>query len=152
MRSTRSDSISTAIDAMKAAGEPLPQWPSHLRKRDVDAPYWDAIVRSRARSEWAAVDLVIAAQLARCQADIETQSMMLDAEGATLENARGTIVANARTTVVEQLARRQLALMRCLNLASVVSGDKSTIATKRKTERDATATREALEDEDLLAT
>jgi hypothetical protein len=63
---------------------------------------------------------VVAGQLARCQADIEHESKLLDDESSVLENARGTMVMNPRVSVLEQLARREMALMRTLRMGGAV--------------------------------
>jgi hypothetical protein len=63
--------------------------PAHVRLRDGDEPFWIGIMKSRARDEWSPADLVVAAQLARCQADIEHQSSLLDGESMVTENKRG---------------------------------------------------------------
>ena len=49
------------VDAAKPPIDP----PAHVRLRDGDRPFWDGIVRARARDEWCESDLVVAAQLAR---------------------------------------------------------------------------------------
>lgn len=82
-RKKRSDSAAAAIDAMVNAARPLPSIPGHVRLRAEDLPFWEGVVRARARDEWTDADLVVAAQLARCQHDIERESEAL--EGGYLE-------------------------------------------------------------------
>ena len=120
--------------------------------RDGDRPFWDSIVRARSRDEWTPADLVIAAQLARAQADIEFESKQLDLEGSVVENARGTQVMNPRVTVLEQLARREMALMRTLQMGGSARGRKEDVLKQRTLEHQARAAKESLADEDLLAT
>lgn len=148
---TPGTSVETIVQAMTdAAAGPL-EPPAHVKLRDGDAPFWAGIVCARARSDWPAVDLVVAAQLARCQADIERESMALDAESTVLTNARGTQVANPRVMVLEQLARREMALLRTLRMGGRAAGDPRDDAGRRKAQADAAAIRESLEDEELLA-
>jgi hypothetical protein len=148
---TPGTSVETIVQAMAdAAAGPL-EPPAHVKLRDGDAPFWAGIVCARARSDWPAVDLVVAAQLARCQADIERESMALDDESTVLTNARGTQVANPRVMVLEQLARREMALLRTLRMGGRAAGDPRDDAGRRKAQADAAAIRESLEDEELLA-
>ena len=148
----RADSSDSAVKAMvDAAAGPLPP-PDFVLMRACDAPFWAAIVCARARDEWAPADLVVAAQLARCQADIERESTLLYSEGSVLTNEHGTLVCNARVSVMEQLARREMALMRSLRMGGRASGDASKDATRRKIQRQAEGAREELADEELLAT
>ena len=68
-----------------------------------------------------------------------------------MENARGTQIMNPRHSVLEQLSRRQLALMRSMKIAGAMVGPaKEDLLKMRRAERDAEAVREELE-EDLLA-
>lgn len=151
-RKPRSDSAQSAIQAMVAVALPELEAPSYVRMPEEARPFWSAIIASRARDEWAKNDLVVAVQLARCQLDIERESLMLENEGSVMENQRGTPIMNPRHAVLEQLARREMALMRALGMnAASGSKDRSSQQAARKTERQAAAVRETLEEDDLLA-
>ena len=150
-RKPRSDSASAAIDAMVNASKPLPDIPAHVRLDKRHIPFWDGIIRARARSEWIETDLVVAAQLARTQFDIEKEAETLEAEGSVIENQRGAPVMNPRHAVLEQLARREMALMRSLRLAGVATGDRRDLEKTRKIQRQAESVREELAEDDLLA-
>lgn len=146
------NTVDSVIKAMANAAAPEFDPPAHVRVREKDRPFWSSIMASRARDEWSKTDFVVAAQLARCQADIETESVALDIEGSVVENFRGTMVMNPRHSVLEQLARRELALMRTLCLTGVASRPaKEDLLKARKAERTAAGVRNEIEDEDLLA-
>jgi hypothetical protein len=148
-RKPRSDSAASAIQAMVAASLPPLEPPEHVALRPQDRPFWAGIMRSRARAEWSETDMIVAAQLARCQADIESESARLDAEGAVIENQRGTPIMNPRHSVLEQLARKELALMRAITLVVATRGRDQ--AATRRTESAAREANAALADEELLA-
>ncbi len=93
--------------------------------------------------------MIVAAQLARCQADIESESARLDAEGAVIENQRGTPIMNPRHSVLEQLARKELALMRAITLVVATRGRDQ--AATRRTESAAREANATLAGEELLA-
>lgn len=151
-RKPRSDSASAAIDAMVNASKPLPDIPAHVRLDKRHIPFWDGIIRARARSEWIETDLVVAAQLARTQFDIEKEAETLEAEGSVIENARGTPVMNPRHAVLEQLARREMALMRALRITGAAAGiDPRDLAKQRSLERQSRDTKEEMLEDDLLA-
>jgi hypothetical protein len=150
-RKTRSDSAKAAIEAAIAAASPLPQAPAHVKLRDCDHPFWENIIRSRARNEWSDSDLIVAAQLARCMADIETESQTLYGEGSVIENQRGTPVMNPRHAVLEQLARREMALMRSLRMTGSATGDQRDLEKARKMQREAEKVNQELAENDLLA-
>lgn len=136
---------------MVAASSPPPAVPGHVRLRETDLPFWDGIVRARTRDEWSAADLVVAAQLARCQYDIERESILLDDEGTVVVNDRGTQIANPRVSVLEQLARREMALLRTLRMGGAAAGgDKRDLEKARTIQRQSEALREELAD-DLIA-
>ena len=151
MKRTRCDSAASAVKAMvNAALPPLPL-PEHVQLREGDQPFWDGVLRARARDEWTEADLVVAAQLARCQADIEHEQRLLNAEGSVIENAKGTQIMNPRVTVLEQLSRREMALMRTLRMGGRIAGDTRDQLGKRALERKAHQIRTELEDDGLLA-
>jgi hypothetical protein len=151
-RKTRSDSATAAIDAMVNASRPLPDVPAHVRLEKTHMPFWDGIIRARARSEWIETDLIVAAQLARCQYDIEKESEILQSEGSVIENAKGTPVMNPRHGVLEQLARREMALMRALRITGAAAGiDPRDLAKQRNLERQSRDTKEEMLEDDLLA-
>lgn len=153
MKRTRATSAENAVKAAVAVAKGPPVAPDHVRLRDGDGPFWDGILRARARDEWGESDLVVAAQLARCQHDIETESEALDGEESVLTNARGTQVMNPRITVLEQLARREMALMRTLRMGGRAAGDPRDEAGRRRAQRQAEdVKKEIAEEDDLLAT
>ena len=151
MKRVRATSAEAAVKAMLDVAKGPPAVPRHVSLRRKDRPFWDGVIRARARDEWTDSDLVVAAQLARCQADIEAESCLLDAEGSVLLNARGTQVVNPRVTVLEQLARREMALMRTLRLGGRVAGDSRDEATRRRLQRQAEDLRKELAEDELLA-
>lgn len=150
-RRTRADSVASAVKAaVDAAKGPL-QCPAHVRLRPEDRPFWDGILRARTRDEWTESDLVVGAQLARVQRDIEVESLALEAEGSVLENFRGTMVMNPRASVLEALARREMAFMRTLRMGGAAAGPAKHVVERRKTARTAEAIRADLEEDALLA-
>ncbi|HMO49367.1 MAG TPA: TerS protein [Rubrivivax sp.] len=140
-----------AVKAMLDAAMAPVDVPKHVRLRPEDRPFWQAIIRARARDEWTPPALVVAAQLARCMADIEAESEQLQAEGTVVSNDRGTRLANPRAGVLDLLGRRQLALMRALHMTGSHVGDSRREATRRKLQRQAEQLRGELGDDDLLA-
>src|SRR6478736_1745075 len=133
----KSDTAEGAIRAMKNAAQPELEPPSHVRLRAEDRPFWSGILRARARDDWDTHDLVVVAQLARTQRDIEVESLHLENEGTVVENQRGTQVMNPRVTVLEQLARREMALMRTLRMGGKVAGNARDLAGARVVEKNA---------------
>jgi len=146
-----SATAAAAVRAMVGAATDLPDPPAHCRLRDGDRPFWDGIVRARTRDDWSEADLVVAAQLTRCQADIERESETLDAEGTVAMNERGTLVCNPRVSVLEQLARREMALMRTLRMGGVARGDARDGVGEVKLQRQSEKLRKELEGDELLA-
>jgi len=131
---------------MVKAALPLPEVPKHVTLRKGDRPFWEGIVRARARDEWTESDLVVGAQLARCQHDIEREQQALDAESSILENARGTKVMNPRVSVLEQLARREMALLRALRMGGTIPA--RDLNDRRRVEREAARVRAEVVTED----
>ena len=146
----RADSADAAIKAMANAAKADLAPPTYVVLTKSALPYFDAVVRARARDEWEECDLVVAGQLAQCMADMADEDAQLRIEGKVVKNEKGTQVMNPRTTVLEQLARREMALMRTLRMGGRVAGDTRDLVGARKVERQSRKVRKELED-DLLA-
>ena len=135
---------------MVNASLPVLAVPVHVTLSDAALRFWGGITRARAREEWREVDLVVAAQLARCQADIERESALLDDEGTLIDNGRGTKIENPRNRVIQCLEQREMALMRTLLIGGKAAADPRTLAGARKTEAMARKAFAEIDDE-LLA-
>lgn len=115
MARKRADSITQAVTATQAAISGPIHPPAHIKLRDCDYPFWDAIVLARAADTWNEADLAHAANLARCQADIVRLQGEIEKEGDTVTSARGLPVVNPKHTLVETLSRRAVSLSRALH-------------------------------------
>jgi len=149
-RKTRADSATAAINAAKNAASPDLRPPPHVQLSASAEPYFADIVRARAREEWNEHQLTIAVQLAECMAEQEEVRAELVVEGRVTTNERGTRVANPLVSISEQLARRQMALGRSLQMIGRATGDPRTPTAKRKLEANARGLRKEVEQEDDL--
>ena len=113
---TRSDSAAGAVRAMSSAVAGAIEPPAHIHLRDGDLPFWESIVTARARHNWDTADLEIAANLARCKADIERLHVEIDGEGDIIDNQRGTPIVNPKHSLLETLSRRAVALSRMIHI------------------------------------
>ena len=77
--------------------------------------------RARVKDSWNTVDLQHAANLARCQADIERIQQEILIEGDTLTNDRGTVVLNPKHSLLETLSRRSIALSKHIQVHAVAT-------------------------------
>lgn len=150
-RSIRSDSTKGKAAAVKSAVEPVLSPPSHIKLRDADLPFWESIIRARARDTWTDVDLAKAANLARCQADIERIQSEIDAETDIVINSRGTQIVNPKHSLLETLTRRELALSRAVHVhAEATTGKSEDAAKKLQVEREAVKSVTAVEGDGLI--
>lgn len=150
MTKGRSDSahIQTEQIAKAIAGIKIPK---HLKLREGDLPFWQAIISARA--EWTDVDLTHAANLARCQADIEKIQGELDKEGHVLENRKGTPVMNPKHNILETLSRRSVALARMVQVhaAATIGESKLNRGKNSAKSRALQAAKEVDDGDELLA-
>lgn len=147
MKRTRSDSAAAAIRAAQVADLPLMP-PAHIKLRDGDLPYWESVVRARARDTWNPSDLENAAQLAACKADLERIKHEIGTEGDIVVNDRGTQIINPKHTLLETLARRNMALSRMLHVhAEATVGESRDAGKALATEKEA---KQATSDDDLI--
>lgn len=114
-RRRRVDSAAAGVVIMQsAAREILP--PDCEPLDDGDWPFWDAVVRARAKAEWAEENLIVAAKLARAMSDESRIVRELRKESDIVLNLRGSPVVNPKHALVEQLARRVMAWRKALAL------------------------------------
>jgi hypothetical protein len=141
----RSDSATQAVAATQAAIAGTIQPPEHVYLRERDWPYWEAIVQARAADTWNDADLALAANLARCQSDIDRLQKELDDTGDILNNAKGTPVVNPRHALLETLSRRVVALSRVVHVhAEATKGRSRDGGNKTNEERGKRAAVEAM--------
>lgn len=109
-RRPRSDSTKAAVQAAQNAALGPLEPPAYVTLRPQDKPYWEAIMKARARHTWDDADLVTAATLAKAQADIQTLQSQIDTEGYIIE---GKI--NPAAQMLETLSKRVTSLSRLLH-------------------------------------
>ena len=151
MKKQRTDSTAAKVSAMLNASLKTIEPPCHVVLRAGDRVFWDGVVRARARDEWTETDLVVAGQLARCLHDIQVAQVLLDEEGTVLRNEKGTQIVNPRVSVLEQFARREMALMRTLRMGGSTKGAARDEEKTRHLERSSRQLRDELVQDDLLA-
>ena len=139
----RSDSAAAAVVAAQSAALGPLDPPVHVILRAGDRPYWDSIMKARARDTWTAIDLTLAAALARCHADIEKQQSALDLAGYLVEGKTNPLCA-----VIDVLTRRAVALSRALHVHAEATVGASRDAAKALANERAAET----EDDDLIPT
>lgn len=112
-RRQRIDSAEGALAVMAASTRDLSP-PKHLKLRRGDAPFWEAIIAERAKSEWTDADLAVAANLARAMADAEKVAAFSVDRGGNVK------VSELMQTIElsDKLARRIVTLRRALGLDS----------------------------------
>jgi hypothetical protein len=145
----RSDTIAGQVDKFRQASQSIDP-PAHIQLREGDRPFWDSVVRAREASTWSQNDLELAANLARCKADIERLCKEIGDEGDVVESARGTQIVNPKHTLLETLSRRAVALTRLLHIhpeATVTAKDRAKSATAHREAQHTIASM----DDDLIA-
>ncbi|WP_395599555.1 TerS protein [Pseudomonas sp. A1437] len=148
---TRSDSATAAVAAMQAAAAGPIKVPSFVHLRKDDKPFWDSVVRARTRESWTDNDLILAANLSRCLADIERLQKEIDVEGDVILNARETQVINPKHSLLETLSRRAVTLSRTLQVhAHATQGESRDQGKKATKQRQAERVIEEQDDDDLI--
>ena len=112
---------------------PLPQ--GVKLRSEAELTIWEQFTRARAREVWRDLDLILLAKVVRCEADIREHQETLDRSGVLIQNKRGTLVPNPLLAVVDNLERRQLAIIRSMSLNQLAS-DPRTVNGTSKNEND----------------
>lgn len=135
----RTDTVKGAVTAMQNALQGPIDPPAHITLREQDHAFWVAIVQARARDTWTDSDLVMAAQLARAQADIERLQAEVDSEGDVIGDK-----LNPKHRLIETLSRRAVSLARVIHVHAEATVGKSedaakALAAEKSARADATA-------------
>lgn len=145
---SRSDSLHNKTELFDDTGITPPV---HCKLRPEDMPYWDAIIRARAKASWTVVDLHHAANMARCLCDIERIQHEIEQESDVVENARGTQILNPKHNLLETLTRRSLVLSKHVQVHAVATvGDADKQKGKNSAASKARVAAEKTKDDDGL--
>lgn len=90
-RNPRSDSAAAAVQAAQNAAQGPLNPPEHVTLPEGARPFWEALVRNRARHRWNDADLATAALLAVTQ--MQAAELMADIEQAALVDKLGRRIA-----------------------------------------------------------
>lgn len=151
-RKQRSDSVAAAVKAMDNAQLPPLMPPVMMRLPESAMVYWHSIIESRARDEWTPADLISAANLAKCQGQIQDEELLLEHEERVTMDIFGKMIVNPRFTVVETLNKRVFALMRSLRMGGKPAGELKQFANGKVVEGESRdVSRTADESDGLLA-
>ena len=136
-RKKRTDSAAAALEAAKNATLPVLMPPGHVNISANAMPYYEDIVRGRARAEWNEFQLTVAAQLAECMWEQVEVAAELEVEGRYFETVQG-LKAHPLVGILEALARRQGSLARSLQMIGRVAlGDPRANTKQRELESNA---------------
>ena len=130
-RRQRIDSATAAVEVMRRAASEL-HWPEHVPVGERDLPFWLSIIGEKAKSEWTAHDLEIAALLSRAMSRLEREEAVLDGEDTVLSNAGGTPMQNPRIRVIADLHARVIKYRQTLGIHSRGKGGEVRDVAKRR--------------------
>lgn len=116
-RQQRIDSATAAVEIMGAALREL-RPPAHMPLTDSDEPYWSSVVAEKAKSEWTAHDLEMAALLVTSMRKLAAEESTLDDEGSVIVTTGGNPAANPRLRVVADLHARIIKYRQTLGIHS----------------------------------
>ena len=146
----RKQPVNTSAAAVKimqaAARELMP--PEHVPLGERDLPFWLNVIAEKAKAEWTAHDLEIAALLSRALSRLEREETVLDGEDTVMHNAGGTPMQNPRLRVVADLHARVIKYRQTLGIHNRGKNGEKRDTDKRTNQAKAI---EADLDDDLLA-
>lgn len=150
-RRQRIDSITGQVEAMQAAALEMNP-PAHIKLTDADQPFWDSIIAEKAKVEWTAHDLELAALLTIAIRRLAQEETTLAGEDAVVTTAGGNLAANPRLRIVADLHARVMKYRQTLGIHSRAKDGEARDAGRRRAQaKDAEASSPFNDDEDLLA-
>lgn len=151
-RKKRTDKNSTtaALSGFAGAIDAVPLPEGVKLRSDDEFVIWSQFTRARAREDWREMDLILLAKVVRMEADIREHQSTLDRSGVLIQNKRGTAIPNPLLAVVDNLERRQLAVIRSMSLNQQAS-DPRTLNGSAKAANDSRSIIGSLSGDDLIA-
>ena len=104
-----------AVEIMQAAAAQLMP-PAHIPLEKDNLPFWHNIIAEKAKADWTAHDLEIAALLARSMCLLVDEETTLRGEGSVVKNAGGTPMQNPRLRVVADCHARAIKYRQTLGI------------------------------------
>jgi len=149
-RKLKSDTDAALVKSLQNVAKG-PLMPPHMVRLSEHAMlYWHGIVESRAREDWTNVDLVTAAQLAKYQAQLAEEEILIETEERVVFDYLGKQQINPRFLVAETLVKRVMALMRALRMGGKAAGELNGLANNRVLEGKSRQIHAEIEDSDGL--
>ena len=148
-RKQRIDSITAHVEVMQAALHNIAP-PAHIPLTEADAPFWANIIAEKAKAEWTAHDLEIAAMLAQSLRKLRDEESKLDIEGSVVARQGGNAVQNPRCRIVADLHSRAMKYRQTLGIHSRGKDGEKRDVDKRRSQAFAVEQDNPLDD-DLLA-
>jgi Phage terminase, small subunit len=108
--------------------------PDHIELIESDLPFWNNIIAEKAKTEWTAHDLEIAAFLAKAMRTMCEEQSELDNEGSVITTAGGNMAQNPRVRIIADLHSRIMKYRQslCIN-ARGKQGEPRDIIKRRET-------------------
>lgn len=151
-RKQRIDSITGQVEAMQAAVKELFP-PAHVMLTDEDQPFWLSIIAEKAKVEWTAHDLELAALLTIAMRRLTQEEVKLASEDAVVTTTGGNLAANPRLRIVSDLHARVMKYRQTLGIHSRAKDGEARDAGRRRNQAKEAenAATGADEDDDLIA-
>lgn len=144
-RRKRSDSASAAMEATQAALVRFDP-PSFVSLHDGARPFWDAIVETKHKDSWTPNDLIVAANLANINFEIDKYTRVIEKASRLTKEDVGYRVSALHKVLIDLVAQSQ-SLARALQVHARATQGESTFQVKRNTlYREAAQSVDALDD------
>lgn len=142
-------SAEMTVEVMQKASEELLP-PKYIKLSAKDKPFWEGILKEKAKIEWSEHDLGIAAMLAKSMRQLEEESNWLESEGCIMMSDRGAPCHNPRMKMVADLHSRVMKYRMSLSLNSRAKGGETRDIERRREIAKGIEANNPLED-DMLA-
>lgn len=132
-RRQRIDSVTGQVEAMQAAVKELFP-PPHVKLTEADQPFWISIIAEKAKIEWTAHDLELAALLTIAMRRLTQEETTLAEEDAVVTTTGGNLAANPRLRIVSDLHARVMKYRQTLGIHSRAKDGEARDAGRRRSQ------------------
>jgi len=124
--------------------------PDFVPETELARSLWEKFTSARAASQWRDFDLVLLGKIVVLEMDIRQYQAKIDADGPLVIDFRGNEKEHPLIAVVDRLARRQIVLVRNMQLTGGQGDPRNQVAHARK-EKAVKEAMAAVDDDDLIA-
>ena len=132
MKKRSGQGLNSAVVVRNILAAKKPPIPDFVPETELARSLWEKFTSARAASQWRDFDLVLLGKMVMLEMDIRQYQEKINADGPLVIDFRGNEKEHPLIAVVDRLARRQIVLVRNMQLTGGQGDPRTQVAHARK--------------------